>query len=193
MSIQNCLKIIILLAPSAGGKDTVISELAKQEIAFPCRRDTTRDERPGDNGHYRFLTAREFRARQRQNKYVLDHFFSHHYFGVPIEEIRARWTEGKVPVVKGDARDVARAREKIRLFEPAAVVRTILLLPEPFDFWITKLKERNLPDVLERIRSSKRELQGAMGPCSDQIDHLVLNYYGDLQKTIAELARVIAG
>lgn len=183
--------IVVLFAPSAGGKDTVIQALHQQGLVCPCVRETTRAPRLGDNGHYRFVSSEEFQSRRQASQYVFDHEYCGQGYAVPLEDLRCLLNSDQIPILKGSLNCIRRDRQLLLQYWPGVKVMTIELVPEPIEKWLNLIQQERYDNVADRISEGQAELELAQGELRDQIDHLVINHFGDLEKTIKSVKALI--
>lgn len=188
---QATASAVILLAPSGGGKDTVIGKLADRGIAYPCVRETTRQPREGDNGHYRFVTVSDFEVGLGRGDYLLAHRFSSNWYGVPVAEVLGHWESGQIAILKGGIDEVPETKTRLREICPNAKVATIQIFPEPDEAWIRVIRSRSHHDAEARIQESYAALEAARNRLRHEIDYSVVNLWGDLQPVVSGITSFI--
>jgi len=176
--------IVVLFAPSAGGKDSVINALHQQGIAYPCVRETTRPLRQGDNGFYRFVSDADYRIRQSSCQYLFDHEYCGHGYSVPISDLKDLLDSSRVPILKGEINQIEIDREKIRCLWPEVKMITIELIPNPLAEWLRIIRLERYDNVEARIADGISELNKAQNGQGKLIDFLVENKFGELDRTI---------
>lgn len=192
-AVQTGCTVLLLPSPSGAGKDTIINRLEVLGISHPCRRDTTRPTRPGDNGHYRHIDPEEFADLMKQGYYLLPNQFGGYWYGIPVEEIDRLWASGSVPVLKGPVTLIPDAKERLRSRSPTCRILTVYLLTEPEDAWIQVLHERGLCNVDDRIRDSRVDLEHARNAYRGHIDAFVTNRFGELEQTVDRIVNLLRG
>ncbi|MFA6322010.1 MAG: hypothetical protein WCX71_00850 [Candidatus Buchananbacteria bacterium] len=183
--------IVVLFAPSAGGKDTVISALHQQGIACPCVRETTRAPRSKDNGFYRFVTAQEFQKRRLSGSYVFDHEYCGYGYSVPINDLGKLLDDGNIPILKGEITQIEHERRRLLELWPNVRLMTIELVPKPLEKWLEVIRLERYDNVEARIADGVSELGKAQGELRNLIDHLVDNHFGELERTIESVKSLI--
>lgn len=174
-------KLIVLSAPSATGKTTIIERLIKEfdgslVKVVTC---TTRTKREGESQgiDYRFLTKPEFK------KYIQDGLFIeysqvyNYLYGVLRRDIEAQGTK----IISLDSKGVANFRKL------GVVADYILIKPPSMEELKRRLEARgseNSEQMKNRLDEAEKELQS-----QHLFDHVVIN--DDLEKAVEECIQII--
>jgi guanylate kinase len=101
--------LIILSAPSGGGKSTILHEIMKKSDRIEYSVSyTTRKPRGNeiDGIHYHFVTEEAFESRTNSGDFLEHAVFAGHYYGTSISYIQSRLAQGQhvimddIPYVK---------------------------------------------------------------------------------------------
>lgn len=168
--------LLLMLAPSASGRNTIIKELLKTDDYYFIVSDTTRKPRINDgvleqNGiEYWFRTERQM-LKDLQDGNLLEAEIIHgqHVSGVSIRELKKANQLNKTAITDidlGGARIVSQAKPDTKV---------ILLIPPSFDEWMKRLNGRgniSTAEIKRRIQTAEKILHSA----ADHVaTHVVVN------------------
>lgn len=186
-TLSNGHQAVLILAPSGGGKDTVIEATRQRLPVAPCIRETTRVPHSRDNGDYRYISGAQFLQRLCHGQYVLAHHYASNWYGVPLSEIQELWKAGYIPLLKGGIDEIPAAKSQLQTLRPGVHLNVIQLIPKTREDWLRALHERGLHDMEARIQESDRALHAAQGAKRYLINHFVDNRFGLLERTVDEV------
>jgi guanylate kinase len=180
-------RVFVISGPSGVGKDTVKNRL--RESGFPlgfCVTATTRPARPGERHgiDYYFLTEDEFRAKLDGGE-LIEHAINHgkHWYGIPIEGLRAGMRTGNDVLVTPDVKGAATLRALI----PQAI--SIFLAPANLEELKRRIEDPQsgrLEDLEQRMRTASAEMR-RMG----EFDYVVVNENGKLAESVEAVKAII--
>ena len=180
-------RVFVISGPSGVGKDTIKNRL--RESGFPlgyCVTATTRPAREGERHgvDYYFLTEDEFKAKLDQGQFI-EHAIVHgkHWYGIPIEGLRAGMRSGDDVLVTPDVKGAATLRALI----PNAI--SIFLTPANLDELRPRLadpRSGRLEDIERRMRTAAAEMR-RMG----EFDYIVVNENGKLVQSVDAVKAII--
>ena len=153
--------LLVLSAPSGGGKTTLCGQLLKSLPWLKrCVTATTRLPRKGEkNGRdYWFLSEAEFKARARARGFFEWARVHGHYYGTPRKEVETSLTKGQSLVL---VIDVQGGRQVKRKSDKALLV---FLLPPSLAALERRLHARGQDAkevVARRLRNARREVKQA--------------------------------
>ncbi|MFH1857737.1 MAG: guanylate kinase [Candidatus Omnitrophota bacterium] len=178
--------MVVLSAPSGGGKTTLCRRLIRAVPAFVRSVSvTTRRPRPGerDGKDYFFISRGEF-LRLRKNKKLLEWTrYDHAYYGTPLDPLKQTLRKGKTVLLLLDGRG---AREVKRHFKSA---KTIFLLPPTMKDLRKRLvarKTERRSALMRRLHLAKMEIAQAR-----RYDFTVVN--DDLHQAFCALCQILCG
>jgi guanylate kinase len=179
--------VFVISGPSGVGKDTIKNRL--RESGFPlgyCVTATTRPARPGEQHgrDYYFLTEAQFKAKLDQGQFI-EHAIVHgkHWYGIPIEGLRAGMRSGDDVLVTPDVKGAATLRALI----PNAI--SIFLAPanpEELRLRIADPSSGRTEDLETRMKTAAAEMR-RMG----EFDYVVVNENGKLDQTVEHVKAII--
>jgi guanylate kinase len=180
-------RVFVISGPSGVGKDTIKNRL--RESGFPlgyCVTATTRPARPGEQHgrDYYFLTEAQFKAKLDQGQFI-EHAIVHgkHWYGIPIEGLRAGMRSGDDVLVTPDVKGAATLRALI----PNAI--SIFLAPanpEELRLRIADPSSGRTEDLETRMKTAAAEMR-RMG----EFDYVVVNENGKLDQTVEHVKAII--
>jgi guanylate kinase len=176
--------LVVISAPSGGGKTTVISALRRRHPEFLYSISvTTRTKRTGERSgvHYYFATADEF-ERLKQEKKLIEWATVHgQSYGTPRSNIDRAMSQKRVMLFDLDVQGA----DSLRKSEPDVV--SIFLLPTSMAALVRRLKGRRTDDkgtIERRLETAKLELARA-----GEYQYLVTN--NDLDDCVQDCESII--
>ena len=184
------LRLLLFVAPTGTGRDTIIGELIKTGHYFPLVTDTTRQPRI-NNGileqqgrEYWFRTEDEMLASLEKGDLVgAAIIHNQQVSGISREQLVAAENDGKIALTDIEIMGA----QEIHKLKPDTTC--IFMVPLSFDIWMERLHLRggmSLDELERRMESAERELSTAL---SADYFRFVLN--DTLEGTIAEIDRLI--
>ena len=181
-------RVVVLSAPSGGGKTTIARALlrARADMGYSVSA-TTRPPRPGErNGQaYHFLSREEFARRRARGEFLECAEYAGEWYGTLRSEVERVLASGRHVVLDIE---IEGAREVRRAYPPPASVSVFILPP-------------NVPVLLERLGQRKsesgdarrRRLQRAVEEVREapQYDYVVVN--DDLTPAVDAVSRIVDG
>lgn len=186
------MKLVLIAAPAAAGKNTIISNLIMTGKYYFVVSDTTRQprinngelERSGDE--YWFKSEEDFLWGLQQGYYLeAEIIHNQQVSGMSLGEIRHAFDSGKIAIS-----DITlNGCESISQFKSDAIC--VFVLPPSYDEWMRRLEGRGAISSDEK----KRRMESAYNEISLALKkdyfHFVINW--DLKKTIYQLHEYIVG
>jgi guanylate kinase len=171
------ITLVLLVGPSAAGRNTLINLLVQTGRYHFIVSDTTRQPRVNNgvkeqNGReYWFRTEEQFLKGLRQGAYIeAAVIHKQQVSGISISELTAAKDVDKIPV---NEIEVSGARNLQKL-KPDALF--IFLLPPNFEIWMKRLNERGnmtRQELRRRLESAEAEIASAL---TDNFYHFVINH-----------------
>ncbi|CEK09785.1 guanylate kinase [Legionella hackeliae] len=184
MAVTYTGNLIIVAAPSGGGKTSLVRKLASSvdNIAISISH-TTRNKRPGevDGADYFFIDEQLFLKMVSENAFVEYAQVFSHYYGTSVAQIKARLEAGIDVLLDIDWQGAQQIR---RLF-PDAV--SVFIVPPSLDVLKQRLQGRRQDheDVIkERMKRAQDELSHY-----SEFDYIIVN--DDFEKASAELLAIV--
>lgn len=186
------LKLVLLLAPTSGGRNTIIRHQIKTGRYYYIISDTTRPPRLNDgvmeqNGkEYWFKTEEEMLSDLKKGEYLeAELIHRQQVSGISIRELEKAQAQQKVAITDVDLKGVHNIMQE----KPDAFA--IMLLPPSFDEWQRRLNGRGrmpTPELKRRLETAGAILQ----------DGLRQNYYHfviseDVGQSAGIIDAIIAG
>jgi guanylate kinase len=178
--------LVIISAPSGGGKNAVVTELIKK-IPGAARfvTTTTRPMRPGEaeGVDYWYVTREEFAQKKEQGDFVEYNQYADEWYGTD----RRRLDEALAshPVIFATI-DVNGRQHFLELGIPHCA---IFLLPESMETLKDRIRRRGGVEedkLQERIAEAERECREA-----PRYDHQLVNYEGKLDETATAVLDIL--
>lgn len=178
-------RIVILSAPSGGGKTVVTKELLKRrpDLFGYSVSATTRQPRPGENDGeaYHFLTRQEFERRRRAGEFLESAEYAGELYGTLKAEVDRVLEKGLNVLLDIEVKGAQQVRQEY----PTAVA--VFLVPPTASVLLERLKGRQTESaeaMATRVQIAVGELQTALG-----YDHLVVNE--DLNRTVDRVLGIV--
>lgn len=176
--------LIILSAPSGGGKSTILNEILKDtdNIEYSVSYTTRKPRGTEQNGvHYHFVTEQEFQQRIDSGDFLEHAKFSENHYGTSISYIRSRLEKGKHVIMDIEVQGAAQIS-----VSDIPYVKIFILPPS-----IQVLKERLVNRDTDTIEEIEKRLEIAKHEIT-QINHynyLVINDV--LSKAVEDVKTII--
>jgi len=178
--------LVIISAPSAGGKDTVIDRLVnKLDDAVVYVTATSRRPRPGetDGVRYYFYSPEKFREEIAAGNFLEWSIVHGEFKGVRRDILGDTLRGHKIVIVKPDPQGMRKIKAQL------PEVLTIFIMPPSVDVLRKRLDNRGTETPEERaIRLRNAEIEMAAAP---EYDYVVVNEDGKLDQTVEEIAKII--
>ncbi|MFO7660140.1 MAG: guanylate kinase [Candidatus Cloacimonadaceae bacterium] len=176
--------LIILSAPSGGGKSTILAQILEsaENIEYSVSY-TTRKPRGNEvtGVHYHFVSEEEFRARIKTGDFLEYAQFCGNFYGTSISYIRSRLEQGQHVImdieVQGAAQISCKDIPYVKIF----------ILPPSLDVLKHRLTDRNTDspkEIAKRLQTATKEIT-QLG----NYDYLVIN--DKLDDAVADVWKII--
>ena len=162
--------LVVISAPSGGGKGTILKELfAKDDTLVLSVSATTRSPRPGEEHgkQYYFLQKEEFEKLISQGKMLEYAQYVGNYYGTPREPVEQWMAQGKDVVLEIEVQGGA----QIKKLMPGCV--SIFILPPSMEVLEKRLRDRGTEEdatVRKRLEKAREEI-----PHAKDYDYVVFN------------------
>ncbi len=176
--------LVVVSAPSATGKTTVVEHLVQVLPGLRMSRSyTSRPARPGeeDGLDYNFISREAFEAMIADEAFLEWADVFGHYYGTGRAETLSRLDAGEDLVLVIDVQGARQVRE--RLPETVAV----FMLPPSFEVLEQRLRKRSKDleaEMLRRLETARREVDAVSA-----YDYVVVNDL--LERCVGELAGIV--
>jgi len=178
--------LVIISAPSAGGKDAVIDRLVdKLDDAVVYITATSRKPRPGetDGVRYYFYTPEKFREEIEAGNFLEWSMVHGEFKGVRRDILGDTLRGHRIVIVKPDPQGMRKIKAQL------PEVLTIFLMPPSVDVLKKRLDSRGTETPDQRaIRLRNAEIEMASAP---EYDYVVVNEEGKLDDTVEQVAEII--
>jgi guanylate kinase len=165
-AILNAVDLVLLVAPTSTGRNTIISELLKSGKYYHIISDTTRQPRANNgviekNGEvYWFQSEQDMLDELRSGNFIEVALIHHQQVsGVSLRELNKAAESGKIAITDVDT---VGAR---RIHELKWNSHIIYVLPPSFDEWLRRLNDRGgivIEEQKRRLASAHAELLEAL-------------------------------
>lgn len=178
--------LVCIVAPSGGGKTTIVTELIKQlPKATRFITSTTRAPRPGEkNGvDYHFLTRSEFVYKITEGQLLEYVEYAGNFYGTDRSELEKLLAANDYILVAIDVRG-SRSFQTFKYKQ-----KRIFLKPESLEVLRTRLARRpgiTEAEVERRLAPAVQEIAAA-----PEFDAVVVNHEGHLAETVAEVKKLL--
>lgn len=176
--------LLVVLAPSGGGKGTILKEVLARgkKIRFSVSA-TTRAPRPGEieGEHYFFIDRPTFEGLIAQNKMLEYAQYCGNYYGTPKEPVEKWLSEGYDVVLEIEVQGGA----QVKSLMPDCV--SVFITPPSLAVLEQRLRNRGTETeevLLGRLQTAREELKQA-----ENFDYLVLN--DRLEDAVADMQAII--
>jgi guanylate kinase len=178
--------LVIISAPSGGGKDVVIDQLVqKLDDAVVYVTATSRKPRPGEihGKHYYFYSPEKFREEIEAGNFLEWSMVHGEFKGVRRDVLGETLANHKIVIVKPDPQGMRKIKSQL----PEAL--TIFIMPPSVESLRRRLVARGTETPEQReIRLRNAEIEMAAAP---EYDYVVVNEDGKLDETVDQIAEII--
>jgi guanylate kinase len=193
IDLLNQLKIVLLVAPAASGRNTIIKNLIMTGKYYYLTSDTTRKPRinngmPERNGaEYWFRTENEILDSLYRGEYIeASVIHGQQVSGISIHELRKAVLQQRIAITDIDIQGSDYLKDYVNDAEH------IFVLPPDYEEWMRRLDGRGAMDVSEkkrRLKSAQREIEAVL-----QRDYFKYVINWDLRSTTEQLhEEIISG
>ncbi len=176
--------LLVVSAPSAGGKGTILKEWFRQDQNLRMSVSaTTRPPRPGEeNGReYYFISREEFQGLVDSGSMLEHAEYVGNCYGTPKAPVEKWLSEGWDVVLEIDVQGGA----QIKKLAPDCV--SVFITPPSMEVLEQRLRDRGTEDdatVRKRLETARREL-----PHAEQYDYVVVN--DRLEDAVADMQAIL--
>ncbi len=178
--------LVIISAPSGGGKDTVINKLVKAvDDAVVYVTATSRKPRTGEvpGKDYYFYEPEKFREEIEAGNFLEWSMVHGDFKGVRRDALADTLRDHRVVIVKPEPQGMRKIKAKL----PEAL--TIFIMPPSVEALRRRLVTRGTETAEQQeLRLRNAEIEMAAAP---EYDHVVVNEDGKVEQTVREIARII--
>jgi guanylate kinase len=178
--------LVIISAPSAGGKDAVIDQLVqKLDDAVVYVTATSRKPRPGevDGVRYYFYSPEKFRKEIEAGNFFEWSIVHGEFKGVRGDILGDTLRSHKIVIVKPDPQGMRIIRSQL------PEVLTIFIMPPSIEALERRLEHRGTETPEQRaVRLRNAVIEMAAAP---EYDYVVVNEDGKLEQTVDEIAKIV--
>lgn len=176
--------LIILSAPSGGGKSTILNEVRKQtdDIDYSVSYTTRLPRGTEQNGiHYHFVDEPEFLQRKEAGDFLESALVFGRWYGTSISFIKSRLDRGKHVIMDIDVQGAALISTsdipyvKIFIVPPSMAILRDRLIKRDTD---------SMEEIEKRLKIARTELEHI-----DKYDYLVIN--DDLDKAVRDVISIV--
>lgn len=179
-------KLIILSAPSGGGKSSLATALIEKDDSVAVSvSHTTRQPRPGEeNGvHYHFVDVDSFKKMAAADQFLEHAQVFDNFYGTSVQAVESLLAAGKHVLLDIDWQGMRGIKARL----PEAI--SVFILPPSRDELEKRLRSRG-QDSEEIIARRMRDAESEMSHF-DEFDHVIIN--DDFEAALADLQSILAG
>jgi guanylate kinase len=151
--------LIILSAPSGGGKTTILQEVLKrhQDVEYSISYTTRPPRGDEENGrHYHFVDEKEFLRRREAGDFLETALVFDRWYGTSLSFIKSRLSAGKHVIMDIDVQGAAQ-------IHPTSVPCVkIFILPPTLEILRQRLIDRDTDapqEIEKRLKTARKELE----------------------------------
>ena len=184
------VRLMLFVAPTATGRNTIIKELQKIGTYHFIISDTTRQPRVNngiqeENGREYWFRTEEEMLDELKHGELIEAAIIHNQqvSGISMRELTAAQEGGKIAVK--DVEIIGAAN--LHTLKPDALI--LFMVPPSFDMWMERLHSRgymSAEEIERRIESAERELATAL-----EVDYYRFILNDTLEGTAAEIHRLV--
>jgi len=178
--------LVIISAPSGGGKDVVIDRLVKKlDDAVVYVTATSRKPRPAEieGRHYYFYSPEKFREEIEAGNFLEWSMVHGEFKGVRRDILGDTLRSHKIVIVKPDPQGMRKIKSQL----PEAL--TVFIMPPSVEALKRRLDTRGTETPEQReIRLRNAEIEMAAAP---EYDYVVVNEDGKIDETADQIAEII--
>ena len=186
MSVDGKGLLVIISAPSGGGKDAVIDRLVKKlDDAVVYVTATSRKPRPGEveGKHYYFYSPEKFREEIEEGNFLEWSMVHGEFKGVRRDVLGETLQNHTIVIVKPDPQGMRKIKSQL----PEAL--TIFIMPPSVESLRRRLTTRGTETTEQReVRLRNAEIEMAAAP---EYDYVVVNEDGRIDETVDQIAEII--
>ena len=186
MSVDGKGLLVIISAPSGGGKDVVIDRLVKKlDDAVVYVTATSRKPRPAEieGRHYYFYSPEKFREEIEAGNFLEWSMVHGEFKGVRRDILGDTLRSHKIVIVKPDPQGMRKIKSQL----PEAL--TVFIMPPSVEALKRRLDTRGTETPEQReIRLRNAEIEMAAAP---EYDYVVVNEDGKIDETADQIAEII--
>lgn len=176
--------LLVVSAPSAGGKGTILGELFRQDDNLRMSVSaTTRQPRPGEEHgrHYFFVSREEFQKLVDEGKMLEHAEYVGNCYGTPRGPVENWMAEGRDVVLEIDVQGGAQVKKLM----PDCV--SVFITPPSLAVLEKRLRQRGTEDektIQRRLKTARQELEQAK-----YYDYIVIN--DRLEDAVADMQAIL--
>jgi guanylate kinase len=178
--------LVIISAPSGGGKDAVIDRLVKKlDDSVVYVTATSRKARPGEveGRHYYFYSPEKFREEIEEGNFLEWSMVHGEFKGVRRDVLGETLQNHRIVIVKPDPQGMRKIKSQL----PEAL--TIFIMPPSVESLRRRLTTRGTETAEQReVRLRNAEIEMAAAP---EYDYVVVNEDGKIDETVDQIAEII--
>ncbi len=188
----NQITALVLLGPPGSGRRLIGSCLEVLGRGRLCRSDITRPLVNEEGRWFHYVPSAEFEARMSDGQYLFPRMNDDNWIGCQLREVSDCFQSAGTAIITADqASSLPAARRRLLTVWPACRILTVLLLTEPPNAWVEELRRRQLPDLAERIRTTRRTTDEAITTFRHEITRVIKNRVGQVRRTVFEVETLL--